>query len=247
MRSEPLQTRLSQAGGGQRGCVKSIERGKVGLAPTLDVYEQALYLYLVRHSRLRGEPEVTVGLKSARKRLAFGVGKARTPPSERILYEKLRTLAKKGCLEVLDSRQRGSRVKVYLPGEIPGILPSAVAHTERRLEDVDFFTEPAFRPLILARDGHKCFYCRRALDAQNYVIEHATSRPEGDGSFRNVVAVCRSCNNRKGSTGPEDFLRTLLRDGFLSDSEFSARIEALQDLRDGKLRPVWPKSAPGAA
>ena len=31
MRSEPLQTRLSQAGGGQRGCVKSIERGKVGL------------------------------------------------------------------------------------------------------------------------------------------------------------------------------------------------------------------------
>jgi hypothetical protein len=31
MRSEPLQTRLSQAGGGQRGYVKSIERGKVGL------------------------------------------------------------------------------------------------------------------------------------------------------------------------------------------------------------------------
>jgi hypothetical protein len=31
MRSDPLQTRLSQAGRGQRGYVKSIERGKVGL------------------------------------------------------------------------------------------------------------------------------------------------------------------------------------------------------------------------
>jgi DNA polymerase-3 subunit epsilon len=39
MRSEPLQTRLSQAGGGQRGYVKSIERGKVGLeaASLIDV------------------------------------------------------------------------------------------------------------------------------------------------------------------------------------------------------------------
>jgi hypothetical protein len=31
MRSDPLQTRLSQAGGGQRAYVKCIERGKVGL------------------------------------------------------------------------------------------------------------------------------------------------------------------------------------------------------------------------
>jgi hypothetical protein len=31
MRSDPLQTRPEQAGGGLRGYVKSIERGKVGL------------------------------------------------------------------------------------------------------------------------------------------------------------------------------------------------------------------------
>jgi hypothetical protein len=31
MGSEPLQTGLSPAGGGQRGYVKSVERGKVGL------------------------------------------------------------------------------------------------------------------------------------------------------------------------------------------------------------------------
>ncbi len=41
MRSEPLQTRLSQAGGGQRGYVKSIERGKVGLV--LLVFHKTLY------------------------------------------------------------------------------------------------------------------------------------------------------------------------------------------------------------
>jgi len=31
MRSDPLQTRPEQAGGGLQGCVKLIERGKVGL------------------------------------------------------------------------------------------------------------------------------------------------------------------------------------------------------------------------
>jgi hypothetical protein len=46
MRSEPLQTRLSQAGRGQRGYVKSIERGKVGLARASLITEiHRFYLY----------------------------------------------------------------------------------------------------------------------------------------------------------------------------------------------------------
>ena len=38
MRSDPLQTRLSQAGGGPRGYVKWIERGKVGLGLRIEGY-----------------------------------------------------------------------------------------------------------------------------------------------------------------------------------------------------------------
>jgi hypothetical protein len=45
-------------------------------APKLDTYEQAIYLYCVRHSRLLGKPEAVIGFKSARKAMAFGIGKA---------------------------------------------------------------------------------------------------------------------------------------------------------------------------
>lgn len=36
------------------------------LAPKLDTYEQAIYLYIFRHSRMLGKPEVVIGFKSAR-------------------------------------------------------------------------------------------------------------------------------------------------------------------------------------
>lgn len=44
------------------------------LAPKLDTYEQAIYLYVYRHSRLIGKDEIVIGLKSARRKLAFGIG-----------------------------------------------------------------------------------------------------------------------------------------------------------------------------
>ena len=44
------------------------------LAPKLDTYEQALYLYIFRHTRLIGLNEATIGFKSARARIACGIG-----------------------------------------------------------------------------------------------------------------------------------------------------------------------------
>jgi 5-methylcytosine-specific restriction endonuclease McrA len=93
------------------------------------------------------------------------------------------------------------------------------------------------RLAILRREGKQCFYCRRVLDRSNYVIEHASSRPDGDNSYRNVVAACRGCNNRKGSEAADDFLRSLYRDGYLTAEELRKRIDALRSLRDGELKP----------
>ena len=47
-----------------------IEQFQDYLAPKLDAYEQALYLYIFRHSRLLGADEVVVEFKSARRRMA---------------------------------------------------------------------------------------------------------------------------------------------------------------------------------
>jgi hypothetical protein len=207
------------------------------MAPKLDVYEQAIYLYLLRHTHVEGQSETVVGFKSARKRLAFGVGKAGTPPSERIVYDKLRGLEQKGFVRVLSSENTGTRVAVLLPSQIEGLIPIATSTLALDLEDQDFFAVPENRKLILEREGWKCFYCLAKLDENNHVVEHVVSRPEGSNSYRNVVAACRRCNNRKSATLAADFLRTLYRDGVLSGDELPIRLALLERLAGGEYKP----------
>ncbi len=207
------------------------------LAGKLDTYEQALYLYCVRHSRLIGQPESVIGFKSARRKMAFGIGKAGTPMSGAVCYEKLRLLEKKGCLALLGTERAGTRIKVLLPAEIPGVLPLPVDATAPSLEETDFFEVAENRSRIFRREGEKCFYCLRRINNDNFVIEHVVSRPVGDNSYRNVVAACLQCNNRKSRSGAEDFLRTLYREALLSASDFEDRISHLESLKEGELKP----------
>src|SRR6266542_5824780 len=93
------------------------------LAPKLDTYEQAVYLYALRHSRLQGQAETVIGFKSARRKMAMGIGEKGKPMSEGTAYEKLRSLQTKGCLQILDSERDGTRLHVLLPREIPGLIP----------------------------------------------------------------------------------------------------------------------------
>ncbi|MEW6441156.1 MAG: HNH endonuclease [bacterium] len=91
------------------------------------------------------------------------------------------------------------------------------------------------------REGHRCFYCLRQLNRENYVIEHVVSRPLGGNGYRNVVAACRGCNNRKGSSTAEEWLRTLYRKGFLDARTFHERQSYFERLGAGELKP--PRSA----
>ena len=218
-----------------------IEQFQDFLAPKLDTYEQALYLYIFRHSRLRGELEVVIGFKSARARMACGVGEKGKPMSETTAYEKLQSLKVKGCIDIVSSERSGKRFRLRLPSEIPGTIPEpSEALAAPDIEVVDFFSTPENRVLILERDEHRCFYCMRAVTADNYVLEHVISRPEGNNGYRNLVAACRECNNRKNDSDAEDFLRTLYREEFLSAAEMKNRLEQLTKLKEGQLKPMRP-------
>lgn len=207
------------------------------LAPRLDAYEQAVYLYLFRHTRFIGLEEAVIGFKSARRRMACGVGEKGKPMSEDTAYEKLRSLEEKGCITILDSTREGRKIRLYLPAEISGVIVSEESVAPPDLETEDFFNVKENRDRILMREEHRCFYCLRQLNGENYVIEHVVSRPAGNNTYHNVVAACRQCNNRKGSTDVEDWLRTLYRDGFLEETEFRERVSHLQRLRAGELTP----------
>lgn len=208
------------------------------LAPKLDVYEQAVYLYILRHTEIESKRETVIGFKSARKKLGFGIGKAGSPPSEGVIYEKLKSLETKGCVSLLGSERSGTRIRIFLPREIHGLIVDAPPVPRITLEDMDFFTSTENRKLILERENWKCFYCLIELDENNHVIEHVVSRPKGNNSFRNVVASCRRCNNRKSETLAIDFLRGLYREGLLSAEDLETRVAYLERLNSGELRPT---------
>jgi hypothetical protein len=208
------------------------------LAPRLDTYEQAIYFFLFRHTRLIGQTDLTIGFKSARRRLACGVGEKGKPMSEGTVYTKLQSLHAKGCIVLLDSTYDGRKISVKLPAEIPGVIAAQEGESSVDLESEDFFELEENRCRILAREGHQCFYCLRKLTRENHVIEHVVSRPAGSNGYRNVVAACRECNNRKGSSSAEDWLRTLYRENFLAAEAFQDRLSHLERLRAGELKPA---------
>ncbi|MBI5436365.1 MAG: HNH endonuclease [Nitrosomonadales bacterium] len=207
------------------------------LAPKLDVYEQAIYLYIFRHSRLLGLDEVTVAFRSARVRMACGTGAKGIPMADVTAYTKLSSLQEKGCLEIVRTTHTGQLLRLRLPSEITGVIPSAPAVVETDLEAIDFFNVPENRILLLKRENYRCFYTLKKLDESNFVVEHVVSRPTGNNSYRNLVAASREANNKKGATSAEDFLRRLFRDGLLNEEEFKDRLHHLELLKAGELKP----------
>lgn len=207
------------------------------LAPKLDTYEQAIYLYIFRHSRLLGLDEVTIGFKSARTRLATGVGEGGKPMSESTAYVKLASLQAKGCITVARTNHTGRVLRLHLPSEISGLIVEPVVEQEQDIEAMDFFEVPDNRALLLKREGFRCFYTLQQLDKNNFIVEHVVSRPAGNNSYRNCVAASREANNKKGGASAEDFLRRLFRDGFLNEAEFQDRVQVLAKLKAGELRP----------
>lgn len=221
-------------------CREFIVQFQDHLAPMLDAYEQAIYLYVFRHSRFLGLDEVTIGFKSARIRMACGVGESGKPMSEKTAYTKLASLQKKGCISILRTNHTGRVLRLHLPCEIPGVVQEPSLEAEQDLEEMDFFSVPENRLLLLEREESRCFYTRQNLDKNNFVVDHVVSRPEGGNNYRNLVASSREANNKKGSTSAEDFLRRLFREKYLSESEFHERLNKLALLKAGELKPPLP-------
>lgn len=209
------------------------------LAPKLDTYEQAIYLYIFRHTRFIGQSEDVIAFKSARTRLAYGIGEAGKPMSENSARERISSLQQKHCITVIQIEHKGTRFRLHLPKDIEGIVPTEPATPDEiDIEQIDFFNDAQNRLAILKRENFCCFYTLKQIDANSFVVEHVVSRPNGDNGYRNVVAASREANNRKGTMPADDFIRLLFREGLLSEQECVARLKALGDLKLGLLKPV---------
>ncbi len=218
---------------------KAVEQVQDFLAPRLDCYEQMIYHYLFRHTRLDGKRGITVGTRTIQSKIGGGLGKNGSPPSQRVISDKLRTLERKGCIEILERSAKGTALEVLFPHEIPGVVVDAPQLSQADIETLDFFNDPQRRLALLRREGGRCFWCLRKITESNYSLDHVSPRsgPVEDHTYRNLVACCWECNSSKQTTGADQFLRRLYRDGLLSADDHRKRVEALEALSAGKLVP----------
>jgi 5-methylcytosine-specific restriction endonuclease McrA len=206
----------------------------------LDAYEQMLYQHFFRHSHLEGKQTCVVGVKSLRTRIGLGTGNPGKPPSEDQIRTKLRSLERKQAIEILGRSRAGTEIRVFLPSEIEGCLPSHSVQPSLDLEVIDF-TSPQYRAWIIERERYTCFYCRRALDSDQCELDHVVpAAGGGNETYRNIVATCLDCNNSKSDQSAENFVRTLFRRQLLSEAEVHDRLKALEDLQAGRLVPDIP-------
>ena len=195
----------------------------------LEPSERALYYHLLRHSRLCGKRTVFL----SKRMLAGSSGMSVTTVQDR-----LRGLARKGCLNITRRDYFGQLIEVLLPAEIPGcVLAGTPARSEHR-ESANCHRNRKLRRAIFQRERGRCFYCRRKLFPKISTTDHVIPAVNsGDHSFRNVVACCTECNRRKSSHPAAKFLHSLVRLGRLPRRDLPGRLRALRALQRGRSSP----------
>ena len=155
----------------------------------------------------------------------------------------MRRLIHKGALRLIERSNIGHIVEVQLPGEVcapPASRTGALSQVRPpvNLDDLNFLRTRTLRHSIHAREGGACFYCLRKIPSRNHCLDHVVPLVTGGtNSYRNLVSSCLDCNSQKNDQLAGDFLRQLYREGRLSKDDLRARLQAVQDLAAGKLRP----------
>ncbi len=214
------------------------------LAPRLglNVWDRAVYSYLLRHSLVVGKPRLHFAVLPVARDLRISTGPVRLA---------IRRLDELGALRVLERSKTGHLVEMRLPEQVRSIrwgksgalggLGTAAEPPAPSLEATDFLKTSALRKTIHDRERGICFYCLRRTPIHIRCIDHVVPRAcSGRNGYRNLVSCCVECNSRKGDRPAPNFLRILYRQGRLTPAELDARLRALKDLAAGKLRPLLP-------
>ncbi|BCJ37046.1 HNH endonuclease [Actinocatenispora thailandica] len=91
-----------------------------------------------------------------------------------------------------------------VPDQLLGIypLPKVVRLVRYVVTRWRFSAGPAWsRRGLMARDGHRCGYCGDPASTVDHILPRSRG---GRNTWRNTVAACGGCNQRKGDRTPEE-------------------------------------------
>jgi len=212
--------------------IKTIKEIEDYLIPflKLDADERSLYYHLFRNTRLINKEETIFKISIAPKNIGLSKHMARS---------RLRIMDKKGCIKIVEIRKDGLKIKVLLPDEIKDcVIEREIEIKPVDIETINFYSDPKYRATILKRENGECFYCLKKITSENYVLDHLTSQMNGgDSSYRNIVAVCYECNSKKVGKNGDDFVRSLYRDGILSQKDLEKRLATIKRIVSGEIKP----------
>jgi len=206
------------------------------LVPLLDIYEQAIYHYLFRHTYLAGKEQTLFSTRTAE--IGFGSGDRTKPPSWKTRSDRLKTLEQKGCVKIIERSNKGMLVEIILPSQMPFLHQVEAPPSEINIEELDFYKDRRLLQSILERESFKCFYTGRKISVDNCYLDHVTPQAKGgNNSYRNIVAACFDANSMKNDKDADDFIRLLYREELITLVEFNSLKSKLVALRDGELAP----------
>ena len=90
-------------------------------------------------------------------------------------------------------------------------LPSVIAL--KRFVNVSFLRPVCSRKNIILRDGNVCQYCGGDFHTDDLTMDHIIPKSQGgEKSWKNIVASCKPCNQKKGNRTPEQAGMKLLKE-----------------------------------
>ncbi len=196
------------------------------LVPVLQLKpeELAVYMHLLRHTRLVGRRRIRMSAQMLGRGICLSSTTARL---------KLHVLIRKRCLRVAHWGTQGHVLEVLLPEEITPHIEPYVASAAREHRLTPESKKPRRRLLLAREHNGGCFYCGRRLARGRGWCDHIVPRAWGGSEEEwNLVMSCVECNLRKGQSDARDFLRTLHRQGRITEERLAERLREL----DGRLR-----------
>lgn len=140
---------------------------------------------------------------------------------------RLPDLLNQRCITVSRLRGNANQIRVHLPSDIQGCAQLIAAEeaidplAEGISDEKDYYQDPDRRLEILYRDNRACVYCTTELSEEAYVLDHLLPISKGGSNRKhNLVASCETCNSRKSSQEPIEFLRENYRQKLISQAEF---------------------------